>query len=98
VTPSTVLPDDPRMISGLFVTAQGGARQGATPGSVGERDTGDAAAFGEYRLLSPDVVRDRVRRAKALMIEILARLSRQRIFACGEPRLGYRPLAKIVRS
>jgi hypothetical protein len=47
VTPSNALPDDPRMISGLFATARGGARQGATPESVGEGDTGDAAAFGE---------------------------------------------------
>ena len=65
-------------------------------GSI-ERYAGDAAALGQQLLLSPEVGRYRVRRTRALMIEIPAARSRQLVLTRGKPRLSYTPLMKIVR-
>ena len=65
-------------------------------GSI-ERYAGDAAAFGQQLLLSPEVGRDRVRRTRALMIEIPAARSRELVPTRGKPRLSYATLMKIVR-
>ena len=62
-----------------------------------ERYAGDAAAFGQQLLLSPEVGRDRVRRTRALIIEIPAARSRKLVLARGKPRLSYATLMKIVR-
>jgi len=62
-----------------------------------ERYARDAAALGQQRLLSLQVDCDRVRRTRALMIEIPAGRSRQLVLARGKPRLGYATLVKIVR-
>src|SRR6516164_2548260 len=64
-------------------------------GSI-DRDAADATALGQQLLLSPEIGRDRVRRARALMIEIPASRSRQRVLARGKPALGDAPLMKIV--
>jgi hypothetical protein len=57
----------------------------------------DAAALGQQFFLSPEVGRDRIRRTRALMIEIPASRSRRLVIARGKPRLGYAALMKIVR-
>jgi hypothetical protein len=62
-----------------------------------ERYAGDAAALGQQLLLSPEVGRDRVRRTRALMIEIPAARSRELVLTRGKPRLSYATLMKIVR-
>ena len=62
-----------------------------------ERDAADATALGQQLLLNAEVGRDRVRRTRALMIEIPAGRSRQLVFARGKPGLDYAPLMKIVR-
>ena len=64
-------------------------------GSI-DRDAADATALGHQLLLSLEIGRDRVRRARALMIEIPARRSRQLILARRKPALGDAPLMKIV--
>src|SRR6266851_4909601 len=56
-------------------------------GSI-ERYAGAAAALGQQLLLSPEVGRYRVRRTRALMIEISAARSRQLVLTRGKPRLG----------
>jgi hypothetical protein len=53
-------------------------------------------ALCEQLLLGRDITRDRVRRTKALMIEIPSGRPRQLVFTCGKARLGYAPLVKIV--
>ena len=84
----------------IIAPAQNGGRGGegkASPASR-KRNAGDAAALGEQLLLGFDIVRDRVRRTRALMIEIPARRSRQFDVASGEPRLGITPLLEIIRA
>ena len=61
------------------------------PPSV-ERYPGDAGAFGQQLLLHSAVGRDRVRRSRALIIEIPAARSRQLVLARGEPHLRYTTL------
>ena len=51
----------------------------------------DAAALGQQFFLSPEVGRDRIRRTRALMIEIPASRSRQLLLTRGEPGLSYAP-------
>ena len=63
-----------------------------------KRNARDAVALGEQFLLARDIVRDRIRLTRTLMIEIPARRSCQFVFARGEPRLGYTPLMQIVRG
>ena len=63
-----------------------------------ERYAGDAAALGQQLLLSPEVGRDRVRRTRALMIEIPAARSRELVLTRSKPRLSYATLMKIVRG
>jgi hypothetical protein len=62
-----------------------------------ERYAGDAAALGQQLLLSPEVGRDRVRRTRALMIEIPAARSREVVLTRGKPRLSYATLMKLRR-
>ena len=84
----------------IIAPAQNGGRGGegkASPASR-KRNAGDAVALGEQLLLGLDIVRDRARCARALMIEIPARRPRQFVFARGEPRLGHTPLLEIVRG
>src|SRR5436305_15284310 len=59
---------------------------------------GDAGALGEQIFLNRRVGRDRIRRTRALMIEITTRRSRQLVLARGEPSLGDTSLVKIVRG
>ena|SRR6516165_6523930 len=63
-----------------------------------KRNAGDAVALGQQLFLGLDIVGDRARRSRALMIEIPARRSRQLVVAGGEPCLGDAPLLQIVRS
>jgi hypothetical protein len=54
-------------------------------------------ALREQLLLRRDITRDRVRRTRALMIEVPAGRPRQLVLTRGKPRLGYAPLVKIIR-
>ena len=63
-----------------------------------KRNTGDAVALGEQLFSGFDIVRDRAGCARALMIEISARHSRQFVDPGGEPGLGSTPLLKMVRG
>jgi hypothetical protein len=65
--------------------------------SLDESYSGDAAAFGQQFLLSPEIRHNRVRCTRALMIEISAARLRQRILARCKPRLSYASLMKIIR-
>jgi hypothetical protein len=58
----------------------------------------DPVALREQFLLSTDVARDRVRRTRALIIEIPTGRSRQLVLARSKPGLGYTPLMKIARG
>jgi hypothetical protein len=90
-------PSEPRRLGQRQWVITFGSRVTSTP-------TDQSRAMPEMRLhsasnflLSPEVGRDRVRRTRALMIEIPACRSRQVVLARGQPRLGYAPLMKIVR-
>jgi hypothetical protein len=73
-----------------------GIRHRPGVGSIKE-DTRDPMALSEQLLLGRNIARDRVRRTRALMIEVPTGRPRQRVFTRGTPCLGYAPLVKIVR-
>ena len=58
----------------------------------------DPVARREQFLLSTDVARGRIRRTRALPIEISTGRSRQLVLARSKPGLGYTPLMKIARG
>ncbi len=91
--PRTILPHRERYSSRTTIAGaskpshQTAPRRVHAHGSI-ERYAGDAATLGQELLLSPELDRDRVRRTRALMIEIPAARLRQLVLARGKPSLG----------